>query len=75
MRDARSPKSRAILPISNLTKEFAMNDHSNKSNVKQSIATLKAAYRQGGLQGHPSQSAVAVKGNEVLASWGSAMRR
>jgi hypothetical protein len=52
-----------------------MNDHSNKSSVKQSIATLKAAYRQGGLQGHPSQSAVAVKGNEVLASWGSAMRR
>jgi hypothetical protein len=52
-----------------------MKDHSNKSSVMQSIAKLKTAYRKGGLQGHPSQSAVAVSGNEVLASWGSAMRR
>jgi hypothetical protein len=43
--------------------------------VQQSIKVLKEAHRQGSLKGHPSQSAVAIKGHEVLASWGSAMRR
>ena len=44
------------------------------SNVKKSVAALKAAYLQGSLQGHPFHAAIAVKGPEVLASWGTAMR-
>jgi hypothetical protein len=52
-----------------------MNSNSHKSAVKQSVNVLKVAYRQGGLKGHPSQVAVDVKGHEVLASWGTAMRR
>ena len=44
------------------------------SNVKKSVAALKAAYLQGSLKGHPFHAAIAVKGREVLASWGTAMR-
>ena len=51
------------------------NGTSNKPTVKQAITLLKAAFRRGGLKGHPSQDAVSVEGHEVLASWGSAMRR
>ena len=51
-----------------------MNTKSNMCNVKKSVAALKAAYLQGSLKGHPSHAAVAVKGHEVLASWGTAMR-
>jgi hypothetical protein len=47
----------------------------NKPSVKQAITLLKAAYRRGVLKGHPSQGAISVEGHEVLASWGSAMRR
>jgi hypothetical protein len=47
----------------------------SSSKVKQSVAVLRAAYRQGALNGHPSDAVVASKGREVMASWGSAMRR
>lgn len=50
------------------------NDNSKKP-VKQAITLLKVAYRRGRLKGHPSQNAISVEGHEVLASWGSAMRR
>lgn len=52
-----------------------MNKRSNASNVKQSVAVLKAAHRQGELKGHQSEALIAAKGREVMASWGSAMRR
>jgi hypothetical protein len=51
------------------------NGNSDKAGVKQAITLLKAAYRRGGLKGHPARDAISVKGREVLASWGSAMRR
>jgi hypothetical protein len=52
-----------------------MNSRSHKFDVKQSLAVLKVAYRKGSLKRHPSQRAVIAAGHEVLASWGSAMRR
>ena len=52
-----------------------MNRKSHKSNVKESVGMLQAAFRLGSLKGHPSQAAVATKGHEVLASWGPMMRK
>ena len=63
-----------LMVITN-TKEYIMHTNSSKSRVKHSVGTLKVAYLLGVLKGHPSQVAVDSNGHEVLASWGSAMRR
>ena len=55
--------------------DLTMNKSSSASNVKQSVAVLKEARRRGDLKGHHSEVAVASKAREVMASWGSALRR
>jgi len=52
-----------------------MDKRSASSGVKQAVAALKASHRQGELKGHHSDAVIAAKGREVMASWGSAMRR
>jgi hypothetical protein len=61
--------------VSIRTKEFKMYKPSNVLNVKQLVAMIKEAHRRGDLKGHHSESAAVSGAREVLASWGSAMRR
>jgi hypothetical protein len=52
-----------------------MQPSTSPSDFVRSVAALKAAFAQGDLKRHPSSEVVRLVGREVLASWGSAMRR
>jgi hypothetical protein len=53
----------------------SMQPSTSQNDIVRSIAALKAAFVKGNLKRHPSSEVVGLVGREVLASWGSAMRR
>lgn len=52
-----------------------MQSLTSQCDVVRSVAALKAAFAHGDLKRHPAAEVVELVGREVLASWGSAMRR